>query len=119
MVRVDCLCVGKELLIGKTVNTNANWIGARLFGIGAMIDRTLVVTDSLSEISSGLNELLSRKPDFIVVVGGLGPTPDDMTLEGVARAVGTKVKFNTEAWSMIQEHYAAIGRTFEETPARK
>jgi nicotinamide-nucleotide amidase len=119
MVSVACLCVGKELLIGKTVNTNANWVGARLFGIGTMLDRILVVTDSLSEISSSLEELLSRKPDFVVVIGGLGPTPDDMTLEGIARAVGTKVKFSTAAWSMIQQHYASMGRVFEETPARK
>ncbi|MDG6924974.1 MAG: competence damage-inducible protein A [Nitrososphaerota archaeon] len=119
MVSVSCFCVGKELLIGKTVNTNAHWIGARLFGIGTVIDRILVVTDSLDEISSGLNELLARRPDFIIVIGGLGPTPDDMTLKGVALALGRKVEMNSEAVEMMKQYFAVAGRTFELTPARK
>ena len=119
MVSVACFCVGKELLIGKTVNTNAHWLGGRLFHIGMMLDRILVVTDSLKEISSGLNELISGKPDFIIVVGGLGPTPDDMTLKGVAQALGRRLKLNSTAVSMMKEYYASTGRTFEMTPARR
>jgi nicotinamide-nucleotide amidase len=119
MVSVSCFCVGKELLIGKTVNTNAYWVGARLFGIGTMLDRILVVTDSLDEISSGLNELLAAKPDFIIVIGGLGPTPDDMTLKGVALALETRVRLNATALKLMRERYASIGRTFEMTPARR
>jgi nicotinamide-nucleotide amidase len=119
MVSVACFCVGKELLIGKTVNTNAYWVGARLFGIGITIDRILVVTDSLDEISSGLNELLERKPDFVIVIGGLGPTPDDMTLKGVSLALDRKVKVNSAAVELMKQYFASVGRTFELTPARK
>ena len=53
-----------------------------------MLDRVLTVTDSLDEISAGLKELLALRPDFIIVVGGLGPTPDDMTLKGIALGLG-------------------------------
>lgn len=120
MVKVSSLCVGKELLIGKTVNTNAHWIGARLLASGIMLDRILTVTDSLPEISSGLNELLSRRPEFIVVVGGLGPTPDDMTLRGIALALKRKVRLNREALEMIKAHYARRGlAAVEMTPARR
>ena len=120
MVTVSSLCVGKELLIGKTTNTNATWVGARLFGIGTMIDRILTVNDSLDEISSGLLELLARKPDFVIVIGGLGPTPDDMTLKGVARALGKRVRPNAAALRLIKEHYVKTGRSdVEMTPARK
>ena len=120
MVTVSSLCVGKELLIGKTTNTNATWVGARLFGIGTMIDRILTVNDSLDEISSGLLELLARKPDFVIVIGGLGPTPDDMTLKGVARALGKRVRPNAAALRLIREHYVKTGRSdVEMTPARK
>lgn len=118
MVSIVSLCVGKELLIGKTTNTNATWLGARLFGIGTMLDRVLVVTDSLSEISSALNELLSRKPDFVIVVGGLGPTPDDMTLKGVSLALGMKLKLDERALTLVKERYSKIGRVFEMSPAR-
>ena len=119
MVSVVNLAVGKELLIGRTMNSNAYWIGGRLYKMGWMLDRVLVVTDSLDEISSGLKELLAARPDFIIVVGGLGPTPDDMTLRGIARGLGKKVKFSREAVALIKEHFEDVGRVFEMNPARR
>ena len=119
MVSVVNLAVGKELLIGRTMNSNAYWIGGRLYKMGGMLDRVLTVTDSLDEISAGLNELLAKRPDFIIVVGGLGPTPDDMTLKGIARGLGMKVKFNKEAVRLIKEHLEGAGREFVLNPARR
>jgi nicotinamide-nucleotide amidase len=120
MVTVSSLCVGKELLIGKTVNTNAHWIGARLLADGIMFDRILTVTDSLEDISSGLHELLQRKPDFVIVIGGLGPTPDDMTLQGVAIALGKRMRPSAKALRMIKDHYIKTGRgEIEMTPPRR
>ena len=119
MVSVVNLAVGKELLIGRTMNSNAYWIGGRLYKMGGMLDRVLTVTDSLEEISTGLNELLAKHPDFIIVVGGLGPTPDDMTLKGIARGLGRKIKFNEEAIALIKEHLEKAGREFVLSPARR
>src|SRR3989449_4385282 len=79
-MRVEVLTVGRELLIGKTVNTNAHWIGGRLARMGTRLSRITTVDDDLREISSSLRESLRRKPEFMVVVGGLGPTPNDLTL---------------------------------------
>ncbi|MDA4116941.1 MAG: molybdopterin-binding protein [Thaumarchaeota archaeon] len=119
LVSVVNLAVGKELLIGRTMNTNAYWIGGRLYKMGGMLDRILTVTDSLDEISSGLGELLSGRPDFIIVVGGLGPTPDDMTLKGVARGLGKRVKLDEDALQLIREHLKKVGREVALTPERK
>lgn len=119
MVFVVNLAVGKELLIGRTMNSNAYWIGGRLYKMGSMLDRVLTVDDTLDEISAGLNELLSLRPDFIIVVGGLGPTPDDMTLKGVALGLGRKIMLNKEAIGLIKEHLEKAGREFELTPARR
>jgi molybdenum cofactor synthesis domain-containing protein len=119
LVSVVNFAVGKELLIGRTMNSNAYWIGGRLYQMGWMIDRVLIVTDSLEEISAGLKELLAARPDFIIVVGGLGPTPDDMTLKGIALGLGRKIKFNKEAIGLIKEHLEKVGREFELTPPRK
>ena len=119
MVSVVNLAVGKELLIGRTMNSNAHWIGGRLYKMGGMLDRVSTVTDSLPEISSGLRELLALRPDFIIVVGGLGPTPDDMTLKGIARGLGRRIKFNKQAIALIKQHLEKAGREFELTPARK
>jgi nicotinamide-nucleotide amidase len=119
MVSVVNFAVGKELLIGRTMNSNAYWIGGRLYTMGGMLDRVLTVTDSLDEISAGLKELLAFRPDFIIVVGGLGPTPDDMTLKGIALGLGRKIRFNRDAIGLIKEHLEKVGREFELTPARR
>jgi nicotinamide-nucleotide amidase len=119
LVKVFNFAVGKELLIGRTMNSNAYWIGGRLYRMGTMIDRVLTVTDSLDEISRGLNELLAARPDFIIVVGGLGPTPDDMTLKGIARGLGRRLRFNEEAVRLIKAYMEKVGREFELTPARR
>jgi molybdenum cofactor synthesis domain-containing protein len=119
LISVVNLAVGKELLIGRTVNSNAYWIGGRLYKMGGMLDRVLTVTDSLDEISNGLKQLLALRPDFVIVVGGLGPTPDDMTLKGIALELGRKIKFDKEAIVLIKEHLERAGREFELTPARK
>lgn len=119
MVRVEMLAVGKELLIGRTLNTNAHWLGKRLARVGSMLGRVTVIDDDLGEISSAFREIVSRSPDFLVVVGGLGPTPDDMTLEGVARGLGVRLERNGAALELIREHYLRRGlEKLELTPSR-
>lgn len=113
------LAVGKELLIGRTMNSNAFWIGMRLALMGSMIKEIATVDDELDEIGSAFVASLARSPDFVVVVGGLGPTPDDMTLKGLAKATGLRLRRSPEALAMIKEHYASSGRgEVELTPAR-
>ena len=114
------LAVGKELLIGRTLNTNAHWAGKRLALLGAMLKEVTTVDDDLGEISSSLRAVVSRSPDFVVVVGGLGPTPDDMTLRGVAAGLGVKLRTSGPALRMIRAHYARRGMAdVELTPARR
>ena len=119
MVRVEMLAVGKELLIGRTLNTNAHWMGKRLAKMGSMLKEVTTVDDDLEEIAGGFMQAVGRSPDFLVVVGGLGPTPDDMTLKGVADALGVRLRQSEEALKLIREHYARRGLTnIELTPAR-
>ena len=116
---MEMLAVGKELLIGRTMNTNAHWVGKRLAMLGSMINEITTVDDDLVEIASALRKILSRTPDFVVVVGGLGPTPDDMTLKGVADALGLRLKQDRGALALMREHYAGRGlREIELTPSR-
>ncbi len=114
------LAVGRELLIGRTLNTNAHWIGKRLALMGTMIKLMTTSDDDLGEISRALTASLSRHPDFLLVLGGLGPTPDDMTLNGIAKGLGRKMELNREALSLIRAHYAKRGmKDIEITPARR
>lgn len=120
MVKVEMITVGKELLIGKTVNTNAYWVGGIIANIGAMLNRITTINDDVNEISSTIREALARKPDFIIVVGGLGPTPDDITLKGIAVSLHRELRLNHDALNMIKQHYKASGvRRIRITQPRK
>jgi nicotinamide-nucleotide amidase len=119
VVRVEMLAVGKELLIGRTLNTNAHWVGKRLARLGTMLKEVTTVDDDLGEIAAAFKAAIRRTPDFLVVVGGLGPTPDDMTLKGVAKALDVGLRRNDSALELIRQHYAKRGMAdVEMTPAR-
>jgi len=113
------LAVGKELLIGRTMNSNAHWAGRRLARMGTMLSEVTTIDDDLAEIASAFRAALKRSPDFLVVVGGLGPTPDDMTLKGIATGLGVRLRRSEKALQMIKDHYAKRGlKEIELTPAR-
>jgi len=109
--QVELICIGNELLIGKTLNTNAHWLSKRITSLGCMVRRTTVVRDEIGEIVTSTREAIARKPDFVITTGGLGPTFDDMTLEGVARALNRKLEMNDEALEMLKKRYAEFART--------
>lgn len=56
-------------------------------------------------ISSTLQDILKRKPDIIITSGGIGPTFDDMTLEGIARGLNRKLELNEHAYNAIKKVY--------------
>jgi nicotinamide-nucleotide amidase len=120
---VEIICVGNELLIGKTLNTNAQWLAKRITTLGLTTSRITVVGDNIDEISNAIKEAIQRNPSFLLTTGGLGPTFDDKTLEGIAAALERKTEVNSEALRMVKEKYlsyAAEGRmeAAELTPAR-
>ncbi len=120
---MEIICVGNELLIGKTVNTNATWIGKQATNLGANVKRITVGQDIVVEIAKIICEALARKPQFIVTTGGLGPTFDDKTLQGVATALNRKMEVNEKAYAMVKARYIEYARKRglpqgEMTPAR-
>jgi molybdenum cofactor synthesis domain-containing protein len=122
-VKMEIVCVGNELLIGKTLNTNAQWLAKRATTLGVIVRRITVVSDDVDEIASAMRESLRRKPRFIITTGGLGPTFDDKTLKGIARGFRRKLEVNDEALKMVRGKYEALLREgriekVELTPAR-
>lgn len=105
-IDLEIVCVGNELLIGKVVNTNASWLGKRVTSLGLNVKRITVIADNVSEMAMVFNEVLSRKPSFIITTGGLGPTFDDQTLQGIAKALGRNLEVNQEALQMVKRKYA-------------
>lgn len=109
MFTIEILCVGNELLSGITLNTNAHWLAGKIAKAGGTVSRVTVIGDNLDEISSAVKESLARKPGLLVITGGLGATYDDMTLEGVARALGRQVVLDGRAVQMLKNSYAHRG----------
>jgi molybdenum cofactor synthesis domain-containing protein len=108
--QMEIICVGNELLIGKTLNTNAHWLAKRATSFGIMVKRITVVSDDFEEIAKIIKEALHRKPRFIITTGGLGPTFDDKTLEGIAKALNRKLEVNEKALKMVREKYEAYAK---------
>ena len=121
---IEIICVGNELLIGKIANTNAQWLAKRITIMGLNVNRITVVSDDTTEISKAVREAIKRKPKIIITTGGLGPTFDDKTLEGVAKALNQPLKVNSEAIKMIEQKYrqylkeGRIEEKIELTPPR-
>jgi nicotinamide-nucleotide amidase len=107
---MEIICVGNELLIGKTLNTNAQWLSKHATAVGISVKRVTVVADEVEEIANAVREALQRKPQFIITTGGLGPTFDDKTLEGIAKALNRKLEVNPKALQMVKEKYEAYAR---------
>ena len=104
---MEIICVGNELLIGKTLNTNAQWLGKQATALGITVKRITVVADDVDEIANAIRETLKRKPHFAITTGGLGPTFDDKTLEGIAKALNRKLAVNEKALKMVREKFEA------------
>ena len=102
---IEIICVGNELLIGKIANTNAQWLAKRITTTGLNVARITVASDDTTEISNVVKEALKRKPKIIITTGGLGPTFDDKTLEGIAKALNQPLKVDSEAVKMVEEKY--------------
>ena len=83
---VEIFCLGNELLIGKILKTNAQWLSRYISSLGGIVKRITVVGDDVQEISTAINEAMFRNPDFIITTGGLGPTFDDKTLKAISKA---------------------------------
>ena len=102
---VEIICVGNELLIGKTLNTNAQWLADQVTRFGGKVIRITEISDDVREIASVVGEALKRKVDFVITSGGLGPTFDDKTLQGISRATRKKLKLNPEALRLVRDRY--------------
>lgn len=101
-MRVALVTVGDEILAGDTVNTNAAWLGRQLADRGVDVGRVTVVPDRIGDIARLVNEQRAEF-DAVIVTGGVGPTHDDVTMDGVAAAFGREMVPNADAEAWIAE----------------
>jgi competence/damage-inducible protein CinA-like protein len=118
IMEAEIITIGTELLLGELVDTNTRRIAHALRDIGLDIYRTSTVGDNAERIAGAIRESISRA-QVVITTGGLGPTVDDVTREGVALAFGVTTEFHPESWEQIQERFARFGRTPTENNRRQ
>jgi nicotinamide-nucleotide amidase len=103
-MKCELIFVGTELLLGQIINTNAAYLGENLANLGVDLHYSSVVGDNLERIKETIHHALSRS-ELVVVTGGLGPTFDDITREGIAEAIERKLVYDPNVMAQIEEHF--------------
>ncbi|GGP22149.1 competence damage-inducible protein A [Thermocladium modestius] len=108
-MRAWILSIGNELLIGRTVNTNAAWLARKLTLLGYDVRREVTVPDEEDEEAEAFRDAVRRGVELVVSTGGLGPTFDDKTSESLAKALGRQYDLNDAALELVKRRFAAAG----------
>ncbi|HEY7874496.1 MAG TPA: competence/damage-inducible protein A [Actinomycetota bacterium] len=117
-LNAEIIGVGTELLLGQIANTNAQRISAALATIGVDVFRHGAVGDNLDRVVDVIRESAARS-DAVIVTGGLGPTPDDLTREAVAAAFDAPLERDPELAEWIKEVFERLGRAMPEDNLRQ
>lgn len=108
-MRAELVAVGSELLLGEVLDTNSAWLAARMAEIGVDVHRHTTVGDNVGRVAAAVTEAAGRA-DAVIVMGGLGPTADDLTREAVARATGRPLRRRPELVAGLEAMFGRLGR---------
>ena len=106
-IRVELINTGTEILLGSIVNTNAAWLGNRLFEAGFRVGRVTVVPDGYA-INEAMRES-ARRADIVIVSGGLGPTSDDVTREALCDVCGVDMYRDEHVAEWLKSYFERRG----------
>lgn len=109
-MKAEIISTGTELLLGKTLNTSANYITGQLSGLGIEVDYHTTVGDNKERLQEALKQAIHRS-QLVFLTGGTGPTADDMTKDLVAEVLELKMVFNQETMEKIKDFYYAEKKT--------
>ena len=87
---VEIFSIGTELVMGRIQDTNAFWMAQELVDLGALMQRITVLPDDIDSILEALEGAVQRHTDVVLTSGGLGPTPDDLTVPALSTLVGVQ-----------------------------
>lgn len=105
-----CIIIGDEVLNGKTRDSNSNYFAKWCFNLGIDLGRIEVIPDDVGDIVEAAKRLTS-KYDLVITSGGIGPTPDDITYESIAKAFDAEpLKYHEETLRRMEENLKARRR---------
>jgi nicotinamide-nucleotide amidase len=108
-MRAVVIAVGDELVSGRTVDTNSAHVAAALAEAGVQPHRQITVGDAEDDIAEAVSEAAAAA-EVVVVTGGLGPTADDLTRQGLAKALGAELALDEASLSEIEAFFRLRGR---------
>jgi len=101
MSTAGIVIIGNEILTGKIQDENTPYLLRELRRQGVDVPRVHVVPDTISEIAHDVREFSARY-DYVLTSGGVGPTHDDVTMDGVAAAFAIPLVQNEEMMAMLR-----------------
>lgn len=104
----ELLSIGAELLLGETVDTNAAFLGAELAEIGLPLRDARMLPDDRETIRDAFTLARERSP-VVIATGGLGPTHDDLSREGLADALGEELAPDAGLMATLEDRFRAYG----------
>lgn len=110
-VNVEVIATGDELIFGRILDTNSNWIAKRVAEMGARLRRVTMIGDEPELIGSTLLNALKRDAHLIITTGGLGPSQDDLTVDSIGAALGKDTVIDEEGAAKIEAVYRKRGIT--------
>lgn len=108
-MRCDVVAVGTELLLGQVTDTNSQWIGEQLAGVGIDSLLQVKVGDNHARVVALLQRVLAEA-DAVIICGGLGPTHDDLTREAIATVMGVELELDDAVAEVITQMFASRNR---------
>ena len=109
-MQIEIVTIGNEVLSGRTLDTNFAFLARALEEVSVQVGWHTTVGDQAERIGEALGRALDRA-DAVVMTGGLGPTPDDLTRKAVASALGRPLTLDESVLERIRERVRRLGRT--------
>ena len=97
------LVIGNEILSGKVVDTNSPFLASELRQLGVDLERILTIPDEVDLIAREVRAM-SEAHDFVFTSGGIGPTHDDLTMDGIAQAFGLGLEPSLSMLERMERH---------------
>jgi len=108
-MQVEIITIGQEILSGRTLDTNFAFLARALEAVSVQVAWHTTVGDVADQIGAALRQALGRA-EAVVMTGGLGPTPDDLTRKAVATVLGRPLQLDEQVLASIRERVRRLGR---------
>ncbi len=112
-MKISLFLIGDEIISGEREDINAHYLMKNLGECGLRLSEILITGDDKEEIGRGIKFLLSSS-DIVITSGGLGLTPDDITIEAIAEALDRKIVYDETAKKLVRKSLKRLGRNIPE-----